>query len=51
MISIIIPIYNEATNLEILSKKIALSLKDYNFEVVFINDGSIDKSLNILNVA
>ena len=49
MISIIIPIYNEAKNLEILSKKIALGLKDYNFEVIFINDGSIDESLNILN--
>ncbi len=49
MISIIIPIYNEATNLEILAKKISLSLKSYNYEVIFINDGSVDESLNILN--
>ena len=49
MISIIIPVYNEATNLEVLTKKIILSLKNLNYEVIFINDGSIDESLNILN--
>ncbi len=49
MISIIIPVYNEATNLEILTKKIILSLKSYNYEVIFINDGSADESLKILN--
>ena len=49
MISLIIPIYNEATNLEVLTKKIILSLKNINYEVIFINDGSVDESLNILN--
>jgi dolichol-phosphate mannosyltransferase len=48
MISIIIPIYNEASNLEILSKKIIISLKNYNYQVIFINDGSVDETLNIL---
>ena len=49
MISIIIPVYNEATNLQVLTKKIILSLKNVNYEVIFINDGSIDESLNILH--
>ncbi len=49
MISIIIPVYNEATNLEILAKKIMHSLKGYTYEVIFINDGSVDESLKILN--
>ena len=49
MISIIIPVYNEATNLKVLTKKIILSLKNVNYEVIFINDGSIDESLNILH--
>ena len=48
MISIIIPVYNEATNLDILSEKIVISLKKYNFEIIFINDGSTDESLNII---
>tara|TARA_B100000073_G_scaffold339956_1_gene339096 strand:- start:790 stop:1737 length:948 start_codon:yes stop_codon:yes gene_type:complete len=48
MISIIIPVYNEASNLDILSKKIIASLKKYKFEVIFINDGSIDESPSIL---
>ena len=49
MISIIIPVYNESTNLEVLTKKIILSLKNFNYEVIFINDGSVDESLNVLD--
>ncbi len=42
MISIIIPVFNEAENIEPLAKKIKVSLKNYNYEVIFINDGSFD---------
>ena len=48
MISVIIPIYNEASNLNILSKKISLSLKKYSYEVIFINDGSNDETLKVV---
>ena len=48
MISIIIPVYNEASNLEILAKKIVINFKKYEYEVIFINDGSEDDTLNIL---
>ena len=48
MISIIIPVYNEASNLDILSKQISLNLKKFNYEVIFINDGSEDNTLSAL---
>jgi dolichol-phosphate mannosyltransferase len=45
MFSIIIPIYNEEKNIEILLKEIKLSLKNYkNYQVVIIDDCSSDKS-------
>ena len=42
MISLIIPVYNEAENIMPLVKKIKNSLKKYKYEVIFINDGSYD---------
>ena len=44
MISIIIPVYNEANNILILANKITTTLKKYNYEVLFINDGSYDET-------
>lgn len=49
--SIVIPIYNEELNILSLFNEI-LYLKDlnkYSFEVVFVNDSSIDNSLKVLN--
>lgn len=51
LISIIIPTYNEEGNLTNLIQElqnILLTCKDYTFELIFINDGSTDNTLNIL---
>lgn len=52
LISIVIPVYNEEKNLisffESLSKMLEPLEKRYNHEIVFINDGSTDKSDQIL---
>jgi len=48
LISIIIPIYNEEKNIPFLYQKLTgvlTSLQKYDFELIFINDGSQDKSL------
>ena len=49
IISIIIPAFNEAkTIIKVLDKINSLKLKNFNFEIIVINDGSKDKTLNIL---
>jgi glycosyltransferase involved in cell wall biosynthesis len=47
-ITILIPCYNEETGLDILYQHlqtIIMKLKDYNFYILFINDGSKDNTL------
>ena len=48
LISIIIPVYNEEESIKILHSELADSLQEYNFEIIFINDGSFDNSSNII---
>lgn len=50
-ISIIVPCYNEEAALPFFYKeviKLEKKMKDVNFEYLFINDGSKDKTLNVL---
>ena len=50
MISLVIPIYNEQGILEILYERIKVASADWNqdYEIIFIDDGSIDHSLEII---
>ena len=51
LISIVVPCYNEEPTLPILYpelNKIAEQMSDYDFEYVFVNDGSKDNTLAIL---
>ncbi|MCX6812231.1 MAG: glycosyltransferase family 2 protein [Candidatus Berkelbacteria bacterium] len=50
-ISIIIPVYNEAENIEELYDEIrqVFLLTDRSYEIIFVNDFSTDNSLRILN--
>ena len=50
-ISIIVPAYNEEESLPFLYERLTKlidSIKEYEFEVLFINDGSKDKTLEII---
>ena len=48
LISILIPLYNEEGSIKALYLEIINSLENYNFEIIFINDGSLDNSFNII---
>lgn len=49
-VSVVIPVYNEETNLEPLSERLERVLEEVGrpYEVIFVDDGSQDRSLGIL---
>ena len=50
-ISIIIPAYNEEETISLLYDKLSKiinEMENYEFELIFINDGSNDNTLNII---
>ena len=50
-ISIIVPAYNEEESIPYLEKRIVAlmdNMKNYEFEVLFVNDGSKDKTLELI---
>ena len=47
-LSIVIPIYNEKNNLYILTKKLISNLKNFDFEIIIVDDNSTDGSIGIL---
>ncbi len=44
LISLVIPVHNEEKNITPLVSKIDAALKDYNYEIILINDGSTDNT-------
>lgn len=50
LVSIIIPVFDEAENVAILHREIAAAVKDRaeDYEIIFIDDGSADDSLAVL---
>lgn len=52
-VSIIVPSYNEETSLKVLLDELGDFLKsfEYNYEVIFVDDGSKDNSFNVLKEA
>lgn len=51
MISIIVPVFNEQKNLPLLHEKLVavMEAESKPFEILFINDGSVDESERVLN--
>lgn len=45
LLSIVIPVYNEEHNIEALLKRILPVIKNYNYELIFIDDGSTDATV------
>ena len=49
-VSVILPVFNEADNLEPLTQDIIAALEETGrtYEIIFVDDGSMDQSLNVL---
>lgn len=51
-ISIVIPVHNEAENINPLLNEIISALQNFSdYEIIYINDGSSDNTLNVLKTA
>ncbi len=47
-LSVVLPVFNEEDNLQPLHESLTKALTDYSYELVFVDDGSADGSLNEL---
>ena len=48
--SVVIPVFNEEENLELLHRRLSKVLEKYcqDYEIIFVDDGSTDKSLEVM---
>lgn len=48
--SVVVPVYNEQENISILYRRLSEVLKSLtkSYEIIFVNDGSLDKSIEII---
>ncbi len=47
-ISVVVCVYNEAENIQLLLDRIQSALTDHNYEVIYVDDGSTDQTLTLL---
>ena len=48
-LNVIIPMYNEEGNVALMHKALSDTLKDIKYELIFVNDGSKDKTYDMLS--
>ena len=46
LLSVIVPCYNEEKNIEKFFTEVSYVLKDIDINIIFVNDGSSDNTLN-----
>jgi polyisoprenyl-phosphate glycosyltransferase len=46
LVSVIVPVFNEQKNIEPLVTELSKTLKPYNYEIVFVDDGSTDRTVS-----
>lgn len=49
LLSLVVPVFNEQENIIELYNRLEKVLKNYRYEIIFVNDGSKDKSVEIIN--
>ncbi len=51
LLSVIVPVYNEQDNIKPLLDRLLPVIKNYNYEIVFVDDGSTDKTAAFIKKA
>jgi dolichol-phosphate mannosyltransferase len=49
--SVVLPIYNEEANLPILQEELRLALSGLDYEIIFVDDGSVDRTAERIGAA
>ena len=50
-VSVIVPIFNEEENIPILQSELHAALKDLDYEIIFVDDGSSDRTVDRIEAA
>ena len=50
-VSVIVPIFNEEENIPILQSELHAALKDLDYEIIFVDDGSSDRTIDRIEAA
>ena len=50
-VSVVVPVFNEEDNMSILQSELREALRDLDYEIVFVDDGSTDRSAEKIEVA
>ena len=44
-VSVIVPLFNEEESIAILQSELSAALKDLDYEIIFVDDGSVDRTV------
>jgi len=50
-VSVIVPLYNEEANLSILQEELRGALSSLDYEIIFVDDGSVDGTAERIETA
>jgi dolichol-phosphate mannosyltransferase len=50
-VSVIVPLFNEEQSVPVLQTELSAALKKFDYEIIFIDDGSIDRTANRIETA
>ena len=50
-LSVVVPLYNEEANLPILQEELRVALSGLDYEIIFVDDGSVDRTATRVEAA